>query len=81
MSACDKGKEWEWAQEVFESMVADGIPGNTVTYTILMTACLRAGNCAQALCTYDQMRAAHVQPNLHTYNVLISVHQVGGGYD
>eukprot|EP00959_Pyramimonas_sp_CCMP1952_P152820 3197276-Pyramimonas_sp.AAC.1 len=55
--------------------------GTTVAYTTLMTAFLKAGRCEAAVQVYAKMRAAGVEPNLYTYNVLIAAYQGGQQWD
>eukprot|EP00959_Pyramimonas_sp_CCMP1952_P129153 2700787-Pyramimonas_sp.AAC.1 len=62
-------------------MTEAGFMGDTVSYTALMTTCLRAGRHKQALRVYDKMRAAGVPASAHTYNVLIAAYQSGRQWD
>ena len=55
---------------------SDTKSGTTVSYTSLMTAWVKADKWEDALDVYEKMRAAAVQPNIYTYNVLIAAHQV-----
>ena len=43
LKVCERGREWEWAAEVFDDMTAAGFKGNTVTFTALMTAAVQSG--------------------------------------
>lgn len=77
MATCRVAGKLDKVTHVLEHLLnSDTASGTTVTYTTMMTACMKADKWEEALTVYKKMRAAGVPPNLHTYNVLIAAYQV-----
>ena len=72
IAVCGRGGSLDKAFEVFDRLVADGIPARLDSYRHLFTACHRAGNMGDSKRVFESMANEGFSPDRKAYNGLIS---------
>ena len=67
ISACEKGKQPEWALEVFQAMQRQGMVPNVITYSAVISACEKCWmQCSGKAWRPDSRRAVRASPEGNT---------------
>ncbi|CAO3639967.1 unnamed protein product [Mucor hiemalis] len=59
--------------ELYHEMKDRGITPDPTVYTSLLTACRRDGDLERAMALLEEMESYHIQPNVYTFNSVLSV--------
>merc|ERR1712070_813366 len=71
ISACEKGKQWEWALRLLGAMPSMKVAPNKISYTAAIIACEKGKQCEWALRLLGAMPSMKVAPNEITYNCIL----------
>jgi len=73
--------DMEYARELFEKMIADGVAPSTVVYDHMMTGYLRQGDAESVFALFDEMFSRGLVPTHYTYNIAISACAINAELD
>eukprot|EP00913_Durusdinium_trenchii_P027254 g25569.t1 len=72
ISACEKGQQWHWALELFDSLCqTPSVQPDTITFNASISACEKAAQWQHAL-GFFMLMSGQAAPNEITYNATIS---------
>mmetsp|Transcript_63795 Transcript_63795/g.201793 ORF Transcript_63795/g.201793 Transcript_63795/m.201793 type:complete len:475 (+) Transcript_63795:108-1532(+) len=78
IAAYSKCKRWEDAFDTYESMLADGVAVDIVTFNSLIATCKDSGQWKKAIDVYGWMQRMGIHPDVITLNSLIDTMENGG---
>ena len=78
IAAYSKCKRWEDAFDTYESMLADGVAVDIVTFNSLIATCKDSGQWKKAVDVYGWMQRMGIHPDVITLNSLIDTMENGG---
>jgi pentatricopeptide repeat protein len=73
ISACEKGRQWERALELFEEVKKHPrMEPNIITYNATISACGKGGRWERALELFEEVKKhPRMEPNIKTYNAIL----------
>eukprot|EP00613_Pedinella_sp_CCMP2098_P060822 CAMPEP_0171986624 /NCGR_PEP_ID=MMETSP0993-20121228/274965_1 /TAXON_ID=483369 /ORGANISM="non described non described, Strain CCMP2098" /LENGTH=289 /DNA_ID=CAMNT_0012639535 /DNA_START=27 /DNA_END=896 /DNA_ORIENTATION=+ len=72
ISACEKGRQWEKAVGLINSMHNRGVEPNVISYSAAISACEKGGQWEKAVELLNSMQDRGVEPNVISYSAAIS---------
>merc|ERR1711924_215713 len=78
ISACEKGRKWECALELLETMSGRGVKPNVVSFNAVISACEKGRKWERALDLLENMRARRVEPDLISFKAAIGALSAAG---
>ena len=81
INACAKGRQWEQAMLLLDTMNKNGVPPDCVCFNGAISACARGGHWERALGLLDDMKLKGHKPNLISYSSAISACSKGGCWE
>ncbi|CAK9095700.1 unnamed protein product [Durusdinium trenchii] len=77
ISACEKGRRWQHALILLETMIEKGYLMDVLTFNAAISACEKSGQWCCALGLLDQMLESQLQANDISFNAIISACEKG----